>query len=61
MSERIVFDLKLPEGSTCINLHTCDPHHILATYNVPEKGIQTYLLNATTGKSRLIILDEESE
>ena len=50
MTEKVIFDLKLPEGSKCIALAVVQEICICAAFDVPERGIEIYVLNPYTGK-----------
>ena len=45
-----VFNLELPENSKCISLIAVDRICICATFDVPDRGIEIYILNPNTGK-----------
>lgn len=49
--EKVVFDLKLPEGSRCIALSAVEKICICAAFDVPNRGIEVYILNPHTGKT----------
>lgn len=50
MGEKVIFDLKLPEGSTCIGIGTVEKIGICAGFDVPKRGLELYILNPDTGK-----------
>ena len=49
--EKTIFDLKLPAGSKCIALSAIDNICICAAFDIPNNGIEIYVLNPNTGKS----------
>jgi hypothetical protein len=50
-NEKSIFMLSLPEGSICISLLALDKLVICAAFDVPERGIEIYILNPNTGKT----------
>ena len=48
--EKNIFNLALPEGSKCISLAAVKEICICAAFDVPERGIEVYVLNPNTGK-----------
>jgi hypothetical protein len=48
---KIVFHLDLPANSKCIALSTIDTFCICAAFDVPDRGIEIYILNPNTGKT----------
>lgn len=51
MGEKVIFDLKLPEGSKCVALSTVQDICICGAFDVPECGLEIYILNPNTGKT----------
>lgn len=56
-----VFDLKLPVGSTCVALTTLEPYCVAGAFDVPERGIEIYVLNPNTGKCVRVEYDGAKE
>lgn len=54
MSERIIFDLKLPEGTKCLAMSNLNDLCIACAFDVPKIGTQIYILNPNTGKCVLV-------
>jgi len=48
---KVIFDLKLPEGSKCISLMALENICICAAFDVPDSGTEIYILNPNTGKT----------
>jgi hypothetical protein len=48
--EKSIFNLSLPEGSQCIALTTLEKVCLCAAFEVPDRGIEIYVLNPNTGK-----------
>lgn len=48
---KVIFNLELPEGSKCIGLSNLDTVCVCAAFDVPERGIEIYVLNPNTGKT----------
>jgi hypothetical protein len=46
---KVIFDLKLPEGTKCIALTTLEPLCVVGAFDIPERGIEIYVLNPNTG------------
>lgn len=57
MGLKKIFDLSLPEGSSCTSMaifkHNVS-EYIIAAFEVPDIGIQVYILNPNDGTSRLL-------
>lgn len=51
MGIKPVFMLELPEGSICIGLHAIEKVCVCAAFDVPDRGIEIYILNPNTGKT----------
>lgn len=49
--EKVIFDLKLPAGSVCVALSSVEKICICAAFDVPDRGIEIYILNPNTGKT----------
>lgn len=47
----VMIHLELPAGSKCISLATLEPLCIVAAFDVPERGIEVYIINPNTGKT----------
>jgi len=48
--ETSIFNLSLPEGSKCIALTTLECICVCAAFDVPDRGIEIYVLNPNTRK-----------
>lgn len=46
---KVIFDLKLPEGTKCTALTTLEPLCVVGAFDIPERGIEIYVLNPNTG------------
>lgn len=47
---KVIFDLKLPEGTKCTALTTLEPLCVVAAFDIPNIGNEIYVLNPNTGK-----------
>ena len=47
---KVIFDLKLQEGTKCAALTTLESFCVAGAFDVPEQGIEIYVLNPNTGK-----------
>lgn len=47
---RTIFGLELPEGTKCVGLTTLEPFCIVGAFDIPDEGVQIYVLNPNTGK-----------
>jgi hypothetical protein len=58
--EKVIFDLKLPEGTQCIGMNAIDNICLTAAFHVPERGLEIYVLSPHNGKIiKCDILDRE--
>lgn len=58
---KTIFDLKLPEGTTCTSLAILEPLCVVAAFNIPEIGIEIYALDPNTGVSSKIAYKPKKE
>jgi hypothetical protein len=56
ITEKTIFDLKLPEGSRCTSMAVLDPLLIAAAFSIPGEQPCVYILNPNRGTWQKMIL-----
>ncbi len=49
-----MFNLQLPEGSTCLKLTILEPYCLVGAFDIPNIGTQIYIIDPNTGESKKV-------